>query len=465
MESPGTSALSIPQSGLLQVVAGPSAGMLIRVGSQFRIGRAETGEGTLGSDPALSRHHATVRQSSEGVLTIEDAGSTNGTYVNDVRITEPRRLHAGDTLRVGETTLRVASPPHPMPHEAETVVSRHWRAHSAGSVEAPVVSTATGQDVQSLWRAWIEAALGGTQAQIAAATNAATAANAGDATQETIITAARAAWEAERPSSDPTAGAALRLRWEEWVTRSLGGTKFQIWSATEAAIAALGSGASQEAAISQARTAWSKAAAPAVNPGHAAETDMGSSSLAGMASQPAAPASQRPIAAPASPPPDGPMAQPSPSPSPHRQRAGQAPNAASDYPRSGDPLRGRVAGYHSRAEQSFFLKRGYLYVWDFRIERQGSPPVQVEMRGFRMYGAIADGDEVAIPEHAASASGLIRTHRLHNYTSGSDVRASFGRGRRVVAAASKIIIALLILAAIAIVIYLIAKHQTSANNG
>ena len=50
MESPGTSATSEYQNALLQAVAGPSAGTLIRVGRELRIGRAERGEGGLGSD-------------------------------------------------------------------------------------------------------------------------------------------------------------------------------------------------------------------------------------------------------------------------------------------------------------------------------------------------------------------------------------------------------------------------------
>ena len=124
MESPGTSTTSEHQNALLQVVAGPSAGTLIRVGRELRIGRAEPGEAGLGSDLALSRHHATVRQSVDGVLTIEDAGSTNGTYVNDARIMEPRRLYPGDTLRLGATTLQVASPPRPVGDDHATMISR-----------------------------------------------------------------------------------------------------------------------------------------------------------------------------------------------------------------------------------------------------------------------------------------------------------------------------------------------------
>jgi pSer/pThr/pTyr-binding forkhead associated (FHA) protein len=37
---------------------------------------------------------------------VHDLGSTNGTYVNGVRIDRSRKLAAGDVVRVGETDLR-----------------------------------------------------------------------------------------------------------------------------------------------------------------------------------------------------------------------------------------------------------------------------------------------------------------------------------------------------------------------
>ena len=35
-----------------------------------------------------------------------DVGSTNGTYVNGARIQRPRKLAAGDVVRIGQTDLR-----------------------------------------------------------------------------------------------------------------------------------------------------------------------------------------------------------------------------------------------------------------------------------------------------------------------------------------------------------------------
>jgi pSer/pThr/pTyr-binding forkhead associated (FHA) protein len=38
---------------------------------------------------------------------VEDLGSTNGTYVNGVRVTAPTPVRKGDSLQVGSTLLEV----------------------------------------------------------------------------------------------------------------------------------------------------------------------------------------------------------------------------------------------------------------------------------------------------------------------------------------------------------------------
>ncbi len=56
------------------------------------------------SDDTVSRHHCRVSQEDHGYL-LTDLGSTNGTFVNDVRVREAY-LTPGATLRVGKTELR-----------------------------------------------------------------------------------------------------------------------------------------------------------------------------------------------------------------------------------------------------------------------------------------------------------------------------------------------------------------------
>ena len=54
------------------------------------------------SDPQVSRQHARIDR--RGDLTvIEDMGSTNGTFVNGVRLTSPHTLVNGDVINLGDT--------------------------------------------------------------------------------------------------------------------------------------------------------------------------------------------------------------------------------------------------------------------------------------------------------------------------------------------------------------------------
>ena len=60
---------------------------------------------TIGDVLGVGSGIAHVCGSCDGVW-IEDVGSTNGTYVNGVRLSKARKLAAGDLVRVGETDLR-----------------------------------------------------------------------------------------------------------------------------------------------------------------------------------------------------------------------------------------------------------------------------------------------------------------------------------------------------------------------
>jgi pSer/pThr/pTyr-binding forkhead associated (FHA) protein len=54
----------------------------------------------------VSRKHCTLRATPEGIW-VRDLESQNGTYVNDVAITEPFLLKAGDVLRIGASLFQV----------------------------------------------------------------------------------------------------------------------------------------------------------------------------------------------------------------------------------------------------------------------------------------------------------------------------------------------------------------------
>jgi Protein of unknown function (DUF3662)/FHA domain len=58
------------------------------------------------ADPNVSRRHAEVRRGPDGTWLVADAGSTNGTKVNGVKISAARKLEDGDEITVGSTTVR-----------------------------------------------------------------------------------------------------------------------------------------------------------------------------------------------------------------------------------------------------------------------------------------------------------------------------------------------------------------------
>jgi hypothetical protein len=72
---------------------------------QLQIGRAEACQIQL-TDTYASQFHAKL-YGRDGGWFVEDLGSTNGTYVNQRRITAPVELRAGDRIRIGKTTLEL----------------------------------------------------------------------------------------------------------------------------------------------------------------------------------------------------------------------------------------------------------------------------------------------------------------------------------------------------------------------
>ena len=65
--------------------------------------------------PLASARHCQLTQTPEGFL-LNDLGSTNGTYVNGVRIAGPTRLTTGDSITLGRTV------PFPWPPELTTSI-------------------------------------------------------------------------------------------------------------------------------------------------------------------------------------------------------------------------------------------------------------------------------------------------------------------------------------------------------
>lgn len=90
----------------LVIVDGPLTNTVIPLGTaQITIGRAPESTIVIDDDYASSRH-ARIYPSDGGWI-VEDLGSTNGTWIERTRITQPTALTPGTPLRVGRTTLQL----------------------------------------------------------------------------------------------------------------------------------------------------------------------------------------------------------------------------------------------------------------------------------------------------------------------------------------------------------------------
>jgi hypothetical protein len=101
-------AVASASSGRLTVLKSPAVEEgyeLILNAAPVTIGRASQNDLGLGRDEFASARHTRFEPRRDGVW-VEDVGSTNGTFVNGVRIESPRRLKPGDVVRIGETDLR-----------------------------------------------------------------------------------------------------------------------------------------------------------------------------------------------------------------------------------------------------------------------------------------------------------------------------------------------------------------------
>lgn len=71
------------------------------------VGRTSANDLTL-DDVSVSKIHASLSVGDEGVLSVADTGSTNGTFINDHRIAYGKavRLHEGDRVKFGTIEVR-----------------------------------------------------------------------------------------------------------------------------------------------------------------------------------------------------------------------------------------------------------------------------------------------------------------------------------------------------------------------
>jgi len=77
-------------------------------GERISLGRDPDTSDVHLMDPAISRKH-TYLSKEGGVITVADAGSSNGTFVNEQRV-QKTELRLGDRLRIGTTRVYMSSP-------------------------------------------------------------------------------------------------------------------------------------------------------------------------------------------------------------------------------------------------------------------------------------------------------------------------------------------------------------------
>ena len=89
----------------LRVSKGKQEGLTLPLGDGIKIGRAADCQLVL-DDDYVSTRHAQIVRTDDGYM-VEDLGSTNGTYVNGQRITQPVRIDRGDIVRVGRSQMQL----------------------------------------------------------------------------------------------------------------------------------------------------------------------------------------------------------------------------------------------------------------------------------------------------------------------------------------------------------------------
>ena len=90
----------------LLVTGGSLAGTSIGLtDQQITIGRANDATLVLSDDYASSRHARLFPQNGQWI--VEDLGSTNGTYLDKQKVTQPTPVPAGVPIRIGKTVLEL----------------------------------------------------------------------------------------------------------------------------------------------------------------------------------------------------------------------------------------------------------------------------------------------------------------------------------------------------------------------
>jgi type III secretion system YscD/HrpQ family protein len=111
LEEPGEIPFHLlqPAALLLKVISGPNAGAEIGIekGRSYVIGKDSNSCDIVFQDLSVSRNHARLSVSPDGVIDLEDLGSKNGTSVNGVLISEKTVVTSQDLISLGTTVFLI----------------------------------------------------------------------------------------------------------------------------------------------------------------------------------------------------------------------------------------------------------------------------------------------------------------------------------------------------------------------
>jgi len=79
-------------------------GAVYAITGQIGIGRDDGNTILVVDDTFISGRHAVIALA-DGIVTVTDLGSRNGTYLNGTRITAPRSVNVGDRIQFGTTIV------------------------------------------------------------------------------------------------------------------------------------------------------------------------------------------------------------------------------------------------------------------------------------------------------------------------------------------------------------------------
>jgi adenylate cyclase len=130
----------IPSAYLEVEIDGTKSRFSIPEDTALRIGRSETVSLVL-DDESVSRRHALLQRAEDDQYYITDLGSSNGTYVNQQRVSTPVILQSGDIVSIGSFTLTFC-------READPQIMASAKSRATNHVFAPKLITVMVADIR-----------------------------------------------------------------------------------------------------------------------------------------------------------------------------------------------------------------------------------------------------------------------------------------------------------------------------